>query len=145
MPATVTWHPDYPNAVVLIQLKGDVTTEDMRYISDTAIGLANNSPLPIVHNLIDGREMTKLPISLKQLKESISPERKSPKLAWVIILLTPSDTRSLFSFMITALSHFFDFKFRMFYSISEGVAFLEENDSGLSPLRLSVKEDNREV
>jgi len=126
MPVNLEWKP---NNIIYIKLHGEITSEDIRHASETAVDMAEASGTLMVHNLVDLTEIDSLPLSLQQMKSAISAERRCTKLGWVLVITRSSEWRNVLQFVVAALSQMFNFRFRMFLNLAEVEGFLQEMEA----------------
>jgi hypothetical protein len=132
MPASITWHPEFPQRVIYVHVHGDITFDDIHLASSRSAYLGNSVADVTIHNLIDGSDIKHLPLNLTQMFKANQIENRVKNLGWIVIVIpSGSALAKTVSFVILALSRLLNFQFRFFHSKFEAEQFLLEIDSTL--------------
>lgn len=84
---------------------------------------------PPFHHVIDATGMDKFPLNVKDIREATRSDQKNVKVGWVIFV---SQLNPALGFIVTTLSYFFNFKFRLVRTVEEALAFLADVDDRLN-------------
>jgi len=114
--------------VIYSRADGDVSLEDLAYLSNSVDKLCQQTPAASIHHIIDLTRLGKIPLNLVQIQAATRSDQPNLKLVWLIVLHTGTP---IIQFLLTSLSHFFNFKFRIFRTLEEGWEFLHQNDERL--------------
>ena len=129
MPYKVQWLVE--KRVLLSQYEGTVSIEDARgQVSEGNAMLRQG--IPLTHSIIDMSKVDKLP-SLQLASEfmSIDLSEVRDKLGWTIVITN----NKFLKFASSLFVPMFKVRQRFFGSLDEALAFLQEEDSTLPPLK----------
>ena len=131
MPYKVQWLVE--KRILLSQYEGTVTIEDARgQVSEGNAMLRQG--IPLTHSIIDMSKVDKLP-SLQLASEFMSTDLSEvrDKLGWTIVITN----NKFLKFASSLFVPMFKVRQRFFGSLDEALAFLQEEDSTLPPLKKS--------
>jgi hypothetical protein len=131
MPYKVQWLVE--KRVLLSQYEGTVSIEDARgQVSEGNAMLRQG--IPLTHSIIDMSKVDKLP-SLQLASEFMSTDLSEvrDKLGWTIVITN----NKFLKFASSLFVPMFKVRQRFFGSLDEALAFLQEEDSTLPPLKKS--------
>jgi hypothetical protein len=120
-----------PNKVINMYVNGDMTLESLTAFSDDVIQHIEASDAPLVHLLIDERDMGGFPSQIKRVLDSAQFLRH-PRLGWFVIYGTDNKVLKFISYMVAQVAHI---RHRRFVTQAEALAFLQTIDSTLPNLR----------
>jgi len=120
-----------PNKVINMYVNGDMTLESLVAFSDDVIQHIEASDAPLVHLLIDERDMGGFPSQIKRVLDSAQFLRH-PRLGWFVIYGTDNKVLKFISYMVAQVAHI---RHRRFVTQEEALAFLQTIDSTLPNLR----------
>jgi|SRR5690242_15790626 hypothetical protein len=129
MPYKVQWLVE--KRILLSQYEGTVTIEDARgQVSEGNAMLRQG--IPLTHSIIDMSKVDKLP-SLQLASEFMSTDLSEvrDKLGWTIVITN----NKFLKFASSLFVPMFKVRQRFFGSLDEALAFLQEEDSTLPPLK----------
>ena len=129
MPARTTWYQE--NRVMIVKVEGELTLADMAAADVKIVELvrAGSQFNPLVHLIVDMRDMTKMPVNLAQVHRTLT-HLKEPALGWsVMIGMSP-----VMRFVSSTVIQMAGAHFRIFPAAEEGVAFLISQDEGVMDL-----------
>ncbi len=127
MPFQLSWYAK--NQVILIIDEGQTTDQDMLNIDPQVIDYLNQCKTPLVHVIIDKRKSNYTP-PVKVLTALQWP--KHPQYGWTILVGLSNPFERFVNVVATT---FFKARQRMFDTMDEALAFLNEVDSTLPNLR----------
>ena len=129
MPATTTWYQE--NRVVLVHVQGELTLADMAEVDHNIVTFvrAGSKVTPLIHLIVDMREITKMPINLAQVHRTLT-HLKEPALGWsVMVGMSP-----VMRFVASTVIQMAGARFRIFPTAEEGVTFLISQDESILDL-----------
>jgi hypothetical protein len=128
MSVTVNWLVEHH--VILTQIYGSTTIEELHTGSNRAIELIRSADSsPIIHDIIDMREVTTYPTKLSELVK-VTDIFKEPRLGWVIGI----SNNKLVIFLASIVVGVKKARLRLFEDPQEAIRFLETRDLTLSHL-----------
>ena len=119
----VSWHVE--NRILLLKLKGELTSEESLEISDINVQHFDAGVAP-VHLIIDISELQKFPTNIRQTS-ALARYLRHKKLGWVVVV----GTNTLINFMSSLLSQLTGFDYTKRDSIDDAVKFLQRQDETL--------------
>lgn len=129
----VSWYIE--GRIVQAIFTGEITFQEAEVASELTAQYIQNGQPPLVHLIADTTRLERFPTNLNLLNRSASKHLWQPKLGWTIVISTNSTTRFI-SGIITQVARV---RFRMFPTLEDGLAFLEDQDSSLTELIQSRK------
>lgn len=124
----VSWYIE--GRIVQAIFTGEMTLQETEVASELTAQYIQNGQPPLVHLIADTTQLERFPTNLNLLNRSASKHLWQPKLGWTIVISTNSTTRFI-SGIITQVARV---RFRMFPTLEDGLAFLEDHDSSLTEL-----------
>lgn len=124
----VSWYIE--GRIVQAIFTGEMTLQETEVASELTAQYIQNGQPPLVHLIADTTQLERFPTNLNLLNRSASKHLWQPKLGWTIVISTNSTTRFI-SGIITQVARV---RFRMFPTLEDGLAFLEDQDSSLTEL-----------
>jgi hypothetical protein len=116
------------NRVIRIRFHGDLALEELMSNGDSIEALSGSAPDPLFL-LIDLREVTKMPLDLRQVSHS-HQFRRNAGIAWTIVI----SNNSLFNFFGVVMSKVTDIPMRVCETLEESNAFIAHNAPDLAPV-----------
>ena len=133
MPLQLRWYLE--NRVILLTSQGDSSDQDLLDIDQKVINYLNQSDAPLVHFIMDQRNVPPAPPSKAAAQIKVATQLKwpkHPKYGWAIMI---GPTNSLQRFIIAVATNFFKIRQRGFNTMDEGLDFLNDIDGTLPALR----------
>lgn len=124
MPYTVDWV--IHKRVLYSRVWGQHTQDDMRQ-SDQDLKMFLADGIPLIHLIMDAREMESMPTSLGTIQSTISTI-KDPAYGWVVAIGTTNPVTKFMGLMIAKL---FRLRFRRVETLKDGLQFLSQMDQTL--------------
>jgi hypothetical protein len=124
----VSWYVE--GRIVQATFTGEMTLQEAELASELTAQYIQKGQPPSVHLIADTTRLERFPTNLNLLNRSASKHLWQPKLGWTIVISTNSTTRFI-SGIITQVARV---RFRMFPTLEDGLAFLEDQDSSLAEL-----------
>jgi hypothetical protein len=129
----VSWYIE--GRIVQAIFTGEMTLQEAESASELTAQYIQDGQPPLVHLIADTTRLERFPTNLNLLNRSASKHLWQPKLGWTIVISTNSTTRFI-SGIITQVARV---RFRMFPTLEDGLAFLEDQDTSLTVLLQSRK------
>lgn len=119
MPYTISWHTE--NQIMLIELKGIITEDELTAITDDTFELIQQTDNR-VHAIVDQSAVEKMPKSLKALSNSIPRNRSENQ--GITVLLVP-DMNRWGKFIASTLMQLVGLEYRIVSSMEEAENLLQ--------------------
>ena len=119
-----------PNKVVNMYVNGEMTLESLAAFSQDVIRYIEASDAPLVHLLIDERDMGGFPGQIKRVLDTAEFLRH-PRLGWFVIYGTDNKILKFISYMVAQVVQI---RHRRFVTQAEAIAFLQGIDATLPNL-----------
>lgn len=127
MPYEIRWHTE--NRVIYQRCFGVLTLDEMRENNEITMQYIN-SGTPLVHNIVDMREVESFPMNLKQMGDVFKRDQETLiRLGWTVVIgLTP-----IMRFFATVLIQIWGARYRFVTTLEEAEDFLLDRDVTLRP------------
>jgi hypothetical protein len=137
MAFTSTWYKR-PN-VYYIHCWGDVTLTDLADAIDATIDAKSEmaSNQMFFHTITNLQDVHKIPLNIKQIMDATKDLKGNSVNGWAIVV---GNMNPLVQFVLSTMGQMFKFRIRLFPTLEEGLAFLNEVDPFLPPM-LPMSED----
>ena len=114
----------------LLYLKPDsiIDFEILKSSMQDVLPYFEESHEPLVHLILDGRDVANEVKSLKNRVDAIRPVLQHPKCGWLIMI---GQTNPIAKFLASTATQVFKARFRSFNTLEEGISFLEQATTGL--------------
>jgi hypothetical protein len=129
MPAETAWYQE--NRVIIVRVQGELTLDDMAVVDRNIVNYVRQGApsSPLVHLIVNMREMTKMPVNLAQVHRTLT-HLKEPALGWsVMVGMSP-----VMRFVASTVIQMAGARFRIVPTLEEGVAFLISQDESIADL-----------
>ena len=133
MPAKTTWYQE--NRVILITVQGELTLNDMSAVDAKIVEYVRqgSQSAPLVHLIVDMREMSKMPVNLVQVQRTLT-HLKEPALGWsTMVGMSP-----VMRFVASTVIQMAGARFRIYPTFEEAVRFLISQDESVADLKTEV-------
>jgi len=118
MPYTISWHTE--NHIMLVELSGIVTQDELTSITDESFGLVQQSTAR-VHAIVDQSAVESMPKSLKALSSSMPRNRSENQ--GITVLIVP-DMNRWGKFIASTLMQLVGLEYRVVNSMDEAESLL---------------------
>jgi hypothetical protein len=133
MPTETTWYQE--NHVIISRVEGETTLQDIVEVDAKVITLIRQGEkvTPLVHFILDMRAMTKIPVSLLEIKRALT-HLKEPALGWTVV----AGMSPVIRFVAGMITQMAEVRFRMFPTLEEAVSFLVSQDERVEDMQAEV-------
>ncbi|MCS7070960.1 MAG: hypothetical protein NZM00_05600 [Anaerolinea sp.] len=133
MSAQVAWL--YRDRIIHQQFYGDMTADDITYVTETTQPLMAAGTAPI-HTLVDARFIRKYPTNLNALRKAVTTPA-SDKLGWVIMINNGNPVLKFLSAVMAQVT-IVNVRMRIFETVDQALRFLLSMDSSLGEDVLTI-------
>lgn len=120
MPYTISWHTD--NRIMLVQLLGDVTEDELTSITNESFEMVQQSDVR-VHAIVDQSAIESIPKSLKAMSSSMPRNRSDNQGVTVLVIPDMNRIGRFFGSMVLQLV---GLEYRIVDSMNEAEALLKD-------------------
>lgn len=125
MPYTISWYE--PRRIILIELVGVITTDDLEKITEESFAKVLESDQR-VHALVDQTNLKSAPMNLRSMKQFVSPNHADNQGMTVFVA---TDTNPVVRFLATTVFQIFGWEYRIAKTLDEAITILQKVDTEL--------------
>ncbi len=137
MPVEAKWLVE--GRVILVKHNDVISPEKVGEAVLKTADLISETQSPIVHVITFVYDNMEMQGSVFQFRQAMKPLWGTPKMGWQ--LLVQRDTNQFLKFMGSIVTQLFKTKYRMYSSLEEAVAFLQNEDPTLPNLKQLIMKE----